>query len=99
MNARKPLARVVARSKQLGVDVQYLHGLVAAGVPRIGLEKSVKSSPVITRSIAGRALRFVIHTFTLVDSCLESTVPIGVQVSSMGSSFYQLVCSSWGSFH
>jgi hypothetical protein len=41
MNAREPLARVVARSKQLRVDVQHLHGFVAAGVARIGLEKGV----------------------------------------------------------
>jgi hypothetical protein len=70
MNAWEPLARVVARSKQLRVDVQHLHAFVAAGVARIGLEKGVKSSPVITPLIAGCVLRFIIHASTLVDSCL-----------------------------
>jgi hypothetical protein len=71
MNAREPLARVVARSKQLRVDVQHLHGCVTASVARIGPQKCVEPSPMITRLTTRLVLHVVNHVSSLVDPRLE----------------------------
>jgi hypothetical protein len=67
MYARELLARVVACSKQLGVDVQHLHGRVTASVARIGPQKCVEPSPMIFRLTTRLVLHVVNHVSSLVD--------------------------------